>query len=320
MFPFFKRRDEGPLAVEDAVFTPEDVFVLLGESLDLGCFAAQPRNLNLGYYKAEGASAWRKRLVSRFEEKGLVDDAGRPTPDLLRALEPLLGKGLYIGDGDRPGPEDPVERRTAVLCLTPDLSRATAVVKDGRGFRLRPFPDDPSLWEAEFLRLYNLTGLFCWAERSQSYLGGGLNLEDSSFSNALKGGTGAVREWCRQRGISDSVQLEKVSKIGNSWMGIRGAISFTAFDLRESEFPAELGYGAPIAISGTFRSKISLVFPECGLVHFNGVSPREGFDWFDHSQSIELCRYAGFDFLGPGEGLLDNLLKFYDYPEGGNEY
>ena len=32
MFPFFKRRDEGPLAVEDAVFTPEDVFVLLGES------------------------------------------------------------------------------------------------------------------------------------------------------------------------------------------------------------------------------------------------------------------------------------------------
>lgn len=85
-------------------------------------------------------------------------------------------------------------------------------------------------------------------------------------------------------------------------------------------FPVDLGYGAPIAISGTFRSKISLVFPECGLVHFNGVSPREGYDWFERSQSIELCRYAGFDFLGPGESLLDNLLKFYDYPEGGNEY
>ena len=222
MFPFFKRRDEGPIAVEDAVFTSEEIFVLLGESLDIGCFAAQPRNLNLGYYKAEGASAWRKRLVSRFEEKGLVDDAGRPTPDLLRALEPLLGKGLYIGDGDRPGPEDPVERRTAVLCLTPDLSRATAVVKDGRGFRLRPFPDDPSLWEAEFLRLYNLTGLFCWAERSQSYLGGGLNLEDSSFSNALKGGTGAVREWCRQRGISEAFSWRRCPKSATAGWELEG--------------------------------------------------------------------------------------------------
>ena len=178
------------MAVDEAVFTPEDIFVLLGESLDLGCFAAQPRNLNLGYYKAEGASAWRKRLISRFEARGLVDDAGRPTPELLRALEPLVGSGLYIGDGDRPGPKDPVEHRTAVLCLAPDLSRATAVVKDGRGFRLRPFPDDPSLWEKEFLRLYNLTGLFCWAGHSQNYLGGGLNLEDSSFSDALKDGTG----------------------------------------------------------------------------------------------------------------------------------
>lgn len=40
MFTFFKRREEAPLAVNEAVFTPEDIFVLLGESLDLGYFAA----------------------------------------------------------------------------------------------------------------------------------------------------------------------------------------------------------------------------------------------------------------------------------------
>ena len=59
MNPFFFNlgRARGPLAVGDAVLAPEDVFVLLGESLDLGYFAAQPRNLNLGYFAAEGRVA-----------------------------------------------------------------------------------------------------------------------------------------------------------------------------------------------------------------------------------------------------------------------
>ena len=320
MFPFFKRRDDGPLSVEDAVFTPEDIFVLLGESLDLGCFAAQPRNLNLGRFKAEGSAAWRERLVKRFGPRGLVDDSGEPCPRLQAALAPLAGHGVFIADGDSPDRDDPVEHRTAVLCLTPDLSRATAVVRDGRGFRLRPFPEERALWEAEFLDLFGLSDRFAWAERAQHYIGGGVRLEDSTFSDALKGGGNAVRRWCCDRGIADSLQLQRVSEMGNRVFSGLSAKEMLSTDLRQSVFPEDFGYGVPVPVAGQFRTKGTLIFPEVALVHFWGVSPREGFDWFDHSQSIELCRYAGFDFLGPGEGLLDNLLNFYDYPEGGNEY
>lgn len=115
MFSFFKRRKEGPLAVEDAVFTPEDIFVLLGESLDLGCFAAQPRNLNLGRFKAEGSSAWRERLVRRFGPRDLVDDSGEPCPRLQAVLAPLAGHGVFIADGDSPD-------RTTLSSIAPPCS------------------------------------------------------------------------------------------------------------------------------------------------------------------------------------------------------
>ena len=320
MFSFFKKRDDGPLAVEDVVLSPEDVFVLLGESLDLGYFAAQPRNLDLDRFVKEGSSAWRERLVGRFAPRGLVDAAGEPCPELARALEPLCGNGVCVGDGDRPGRDNPVDRRSAVVCLTPDLSRATAVVRSGRGFRLRPFPADRSLWESEFLDLYGFSRFFAWAEQSQHYIGGGLRLEDATFSDALKAGPSEARRWCARRGVGDSSQLERVSEVGNSPRGLRMAKTFIALDLRDSGFPDGLGYGAPIPVAGSFHSKVSLVFPEVGLVHFCGVAPREGYDWFADKPSIERCRYGGFDFLGPGQGLMENLLTFYDYPEGGNEY
>lgn len=61
MNPFFFNlgRARGPLAVGDAVLTPEDVFVLMGDGMDQGCFAAQPRNLSLGCFKAGGRGALR---------------------------------------------------------------------------------------------------------------------------------------------------------------------------------------------------------------------------------------------------------------------
>ena len=170
MFPFFKRRDEGPLAVEDAVFTPEDIFVLLGESLDLGCFAAQLRNLNLGRFKAEGSAAWRERLVKRFEPRGLVDGLGRPCPELAYALEPLKEKGVFIGDGNIPSATDPVEKRTAVICFSPGLDNATCVVRQGRGFVSVPFRKiagleswsfcPPTVWRGFTAPLPDLSTLF----------------------------------------------------------------------------------------------------------------------------------------------------------------
>ena len=321
MFPFFKRRDEGPLAVEDAVFTPEDIFVLLGESLDLGCFAAQPRNLNLGRFKAEGSSAWRERLVKRFEPRGLVDASGEPVPELARALEPLRGHGAFVGDGRIPHRTNPVDGRTAVLCLMPDLSRATAVVRSGRGFRLRPFPGDRSLWEAEFLGLYGLEHRFTWAERSQHFIEGEFRLDDASFTQALKAGEAAIDKWCGERNISERDQLKHVSRIGSGPFSGFYSKEFFGADYRGCTFCDDFGYGVHIPKAGDFWTKGAVFVPEVGLVDYWGSAPRgPEYDCYGNGEAADKCRYAGFDFLGPGEGLLDNLLTFYDYPENGYEY
>lgn len=320
MFPFFKRREEGPLAVEDAVFTSEDIFVLLGESLDLGCFAAQPRNLNLGRFKAEGSAAWRERLVRRFEPRGLVDASGEPVPELARALEPLHGHGAFVGDGRIPHRTNPVDGRTAVLCLMSDLSRATAVVRSGRGFRLRPFPGDRSLWEAEFLGLYGLEHRFAWAERSQHFIEGEFRLDDASFTQALKAGEAAIDKWCGERNISERDQLKHVSRIGSGPFSGFYSKEFFGADYRGCTFCDDFGYGVHIPKAGDFWTKGAVLVPEVGLVDYWGSAPRgPEYDCYGNGEAADKCRYAGFDFLGPGEGLLDNLLKFYDYPEGGND-
>ncbi len=321
MFPFFKRHDEGPLAVEDAVFTSEDIFVLLGESLDLGCFAAQPRNLNIGRFKAEGSAAWRERLVRRFEPRGLVDASGEPVPELARALEPLHGHGAFVGDGRIPHRTNPVDGRTAVLCLIPDLSRATAVVRSGRGFRLRPFPDDRSLWEAEFLGLYGLEHSFTWAERSQHFIEGEFRLDDASFTQALKAGEAAIDKWCGERNISERDQLKHVSRIGSGPFSGFYSKEFFGADYRGCTFCDDFGYGVHIPKAGDFWTKGAVLVPEVGLVDYWGSAPRgPEYDCYGNGEAADKCRYGGFDFLGPGESLLDNLLKFYDYPEDGNEY
>ena len=321
MFPFFKRRDEGPLVVEDAVFTPEDIFVLLGESLDIGCFAAQPRNLDLGRFKVEGSSAWRERLVKRFEPRGLVDASGEPVPELARALEPLRGHGAFVGDGRIPHRTNPVDGRTAVLCLMPDLSRATAVVRSGRGFGLRPFPDDRSLWEAEFLSLYGLERRFTWAERSQHFIEGDFRIDDTSFTRALKAGEDAVNEWCEVRGIAERDQLRHVSRVGGGPFGGFYSKEFLCADYSACVFNDKFDYAVPIPKAGDYWSKGAVFVPEVGLVDYWGVAPRgPEYDWYGNKEAGDRCRYSGFDFPGPGEGLLDNLLTFYDYPESGYEY
>ena len=320
MFSFFKRREEGPLAVEDAVFTSEDIFVLLGESLDLGYFAAQPRNLNLGRFKVEGSAAWRERLIKRFGPRGLVDGEGEPCPELACALEPLHGHGAFIGDGTLPQRDNPVDTRTATVCFMSDFSRATAIVKSGRGFRLRPFPEDRSLWEAFFLDLYGLAASFAWAEQSQHFIEGEFSLDDATFVRALKLGEDAVDSWCDARGIAERGQLKRVSKMGGGPFGGFYTKEFFGADYRKCAFSDEFGYGIPIPVSGDFWSKGSVLIPEVGLVDYWGAAPRgPEFDWYGNEEMAAKCRYGGFDFLGPGESLLDNLLKFYDYPEDGND-
>lgn len=246
---------------------------------------------------------------------------GRPCPELACALEPLHGHGMFIGDGPLPQRSSPVDARTATVCFMPDYSRATAVVKSGRGFRVRPFPEAHSLWEASFLDLYGLSSSFSWAEQSQHFIEGGFRLDDVTFVRALKLGEDAVDAWCDARGITERAQLKRVSKMGSGPFGGFYTKEFFGADYRKCVFNDELGYGFPVPASGDFWSKGSVLVPKVGLVDYWGAAPRgPEFDWYGNEEVAAKCRYGGFDFLGPGESLLDNLLTFYDYPEGGYEY
>lgn len=91
MFPFFKRRDEGPLAVEDAVFTPEDIFVLLG---GLSTSGASPRSLETSISAVSkpralrlGASDWLS--ASDLEASWMIQ--GSHVLDFRRLSRLLLG-------------------------------------------------------------------------------------------------------------------------------------------------------------------------------------------------------------------------------------
>ena len=177
------------------------------------------------------------------------------------------------------------------------------------------------MWEASFLDLYGLSSSFSWAEQSQHFIEGGFRLDDVTFVRALKLGEDAVDAWCDARGIMERAQLKRVSKMGSGPFGGFYTKEFFGADYRKCVFNDELGYGFPVPASGDFWSKGSVLVPKVGLVDYWGAAPRgPEFDWYGNEEVAAKCRYAGFDFLGPGESLLDNLLKFYDYPEGGYEY
>ncbi len=177
------------------------------------------------------------------------------------------------------------------------------------------------MWEASFLDLYGLSSSFSWAEQSQHFIEGGFRLDDVTFVRALKLGEDAVDAWCDARGITERAQLKRVSKMGSGPFGGFYTKEFFGADYRKCVFNDELGYGLPVPASGDFWSKGSVLVPKVGLVDYWGAAPRgPEFDWYGNEEVAAKCRYCGFDFLGPGESLLDNLLTFYDYPEGGYEY
>ncbi|AEB06151.1 hypothetical protein Corgl_0021 [Coriobacterium glomerans PW2] len=318
MDPFFflRPREEEPLTLQTAVFTPQEVFTLMDGGFELGMFAAHQMNINMRFYKSHGLGPWREALIERLAPAGLMDRSGEPCPELAEALAPLRSLGSFVGDGDLVDMDTTRDVRSCVVSVDETWSRATAVVRAHGGFRLVPFGPDRSWWPVIFERVFRLEGRYLPSKWSQHEIHGGFKRKDEEFDHALRGGERAARAYCEAHGVDPAPLVDLVLSRRRGFRGPSG-ISMYAYRIVGCELPKNLPCRMPVPESGKSRSRFSVVYPQKGFVIFFGCSPLPDFpdDWSKHPELRDACRYKGFDFLAADEPLMDNVLGFCDYPE-----
>ena len=105
MFNFGKGKSsiDAPLSLEDARFSSEDLFGLIGGYDNFALTAGQKL---LAYQDEELATFkdnWRKTALTRLIGTGLLTDEGQPSVELATALEPLNAAGWAVSNGAAPG-------------------------------------------------------------------------------------------------------------------------------------------------------------------------------------------------------------------------
>lgn len=87
-----------PLRLEDARFTAEDLFGMLG-GYDSCMLTAGTNFLSYDDKKlASSLQAWRKKTASRMTGTGLFGEDGKPAEELSRALQPILQPDVAISN------------------------------------------------------------------------------------------------------------------------------------------------------------------------------------------------------------------------------
>ena len=147
---FFNKRKPKDIPIDEFVFSPEDIFVLLG-GFDPAMFACNIYTMNLSRIAEErpDREEWRRKMIKRFQPHGLVDEEGNPCPALAEALAPLRAREIVVTNG--PERTRTIEMRTIELAVAG--GRATTLVSErgvlsGRiqGFRIVPLGTDRSAW------------------------------------------------------------------------------------------------------------------------------------------------------------------------------
>ncbi|MEF2845801.1 MAG: hypothetical protein U0O24_04035, partial [Eggerthellaceae bacterium] len=97
---FFNKRKPKDIPIDEFVFSPEDIFVLLG-GFDPAMFACNIYTMNLSRIAEErpDREEWRRKMIKRFQPHGLVDEEGNPCPALAEALAPLRAREIVVTNG-----------------------------------------------------------------------------------------------------------------------------------------------------------------------------------------------------------------------------
>ena len=279
------RKLNGPLRLEDARFSAEDLFGLVG-GYDTCMLTAGPDFLSYDDERlASAVGAWRAKAASRMTGTGLVGEDGEPTDELARALAPLSAPGMAVSNAALGG------RATAGLFVSEE--GWTILRKDGGfmgGWALVPADPSAGLSAA-------CAAAFGIEDRGPSaFVGSGYlrDAERDSLTEAVNGGDReALSSIAWLRNIPTEALLDLSDAYGAGPRSMPRAYELWVTHTEGCEFRPEGGVRTPFPATGYRKTAQVTVIPSKGFYMGIASAPLPG-DPFEFEFDDELCRARTF--------------------------
>lgn len=323
---FFKKREVRmrDLPIDEVVFAPEDLFVLLG-GFDPAMFACNPFTMDLDRLAAErpDRGEWLRRTVGRYGPGGLVDADGEPCPELACALAPLKHPEIVIADG--PGRRSrTTEERTVELAVAD--GRATALVSErsvlmGRveGFRLVPLGTDRGRWGAWLAEHKETDEMVADADisfRGVQVLdasGTGEGMAEGNIITAItQRDQDAIDSWARAAGADPDAFARAARAIANPLVW---PATYIVKDFRGCTFEQMDGIDLPSHPRGPFRMRQMSFYCQGGVDLSICSAPRPGYpaDWIEREGLKTDSGFIVVNFY-QHTPLIDALTQTFAHP------
>lgn len=299
-------------------FSSEDLFVLL-KGFDIALLCCRPSLLerHVGHER-KVLDEWRRKLIRKHLSSGLVDDAGTPSPQLERALAPMMTPGIYVADGDSPLEGEADIRRSCVYVGTDAATYAVKTSGLYRGWKLTVLESDNEI-RRSVLKLHDLENRIHYNAPADHIV----------VPNDPEG------EWVRFALLNDSRHLDAIAKrvgfdtarlleIGSWWQkdGLSSQyrarnrdtapmLEFSTRDLRDCVYEETNGIRSPFPAEGPLVTRMARVFPEMGFSFSIERSPRnqDPDDWWLHDELHEYGQFVTADFIEDEIQLVHILLS-----------
>lgn len=306
MFFNLNRKLARSLKLEDARFSAEDLFALLG-GYDKYVLTAGSRFLDVeDEENVERIAQWRKKLASRMEGTGLIDATCTPSDELTDALLPLVNPGLAVIDG-KPG------TNPGVGVFISEEGRT--IVKRAGGFfggwSIRPI--DPELsCDDVFREAFGIKEIALSSFEGTGFI---KNAERDFLIDAINAGDEeALRSMAWLHGIPADGLFDLSEAFGRGFRNMPDAYNLWASDTTGCEFELVGGIRVPYPSTGYLRTQQVTVVPEKGFFMKIAHAPAPG-DPFDYQFDVDLFRsrtYCQAGFIHEGE-FFEGALAVYEW-------
>lgn len=324
---FFNKRKPKDIPIDEFVFSPEDIFVLLG-GFDPAMFACIIYTMNLSRIAEErpDREEWRRKMIKRFQPHGLVDEEGNPCPALAEALAPLRAREIVVTNG--PERTRTIEMRTIELAVAG--GRATTLVSErgvlsGRiqGFRIVPLGTDRSAWNKWLAETLETQEIMDAVDASYypfvgtqilDAQGNGAGMEHGNIFTAIKhGDRDTAKAWGGAAAGADPQAFDEAARVlGHIFMVPRILVTedyrgCTCEQLNGIDLP-----GRPI---GPYRYRQLSLYQACGIDFSFCCSQRPGYppDWPQNDALKSESTFITVNFYRETP-LVDAITTTYPYP------
>lgn len=300
----------GPLRLEDARFSAEDLFGLLG-GYDTCMLSAGSDFLSYDDERlANAVGAWRAKAASRLAGTGLVAADGTPGDELAAALAPLGAPGMAVSNAQLGG------AATAGLFVS---GEGWTMLRKDRGFMggWALVPVDPSEGlDSACVAAFGLEGVALSAFEGLGYL---RDSERDALTEAVNAGDReALGSLAWLRGLPKEALLDLSDAYGAGLRHMPRAYELWVTHTEGCEFRPEGGVRTPFPSSGYRKTAQVTVIPSKGFYMGIASAPLPG-DPFEFEFDDDLCRARTFcqaGFVHEG-GFFESALAIPEwYPEG----